>query len=300
MSIKKCIGVRFRKVGKIYFFCNKDEVFNIGDHVIVETVRGLEYGRVEKLNINVDEDVLKIQIKDIIRKATEEDAKIYLDNKNREKDAYVKCLQKIKEHNLPMKLLDCEYTFDSTKILFYFFSDNRIDFRELVKDLATIFRIRIELRQIGVRDAAKVIGGIGPCGRPTCCSTYITEFKLVSVKMAKEQGMSLNPSKLSGTCGRLMCCLNHEEDIYSELNLHMPDIGSEVKTIDGFRGTVYSINTLKQTAKIVIDVNNEEKEIREYKSKDLRFKKKIKKYDIDDIEIKKLEDFEKDDVRADL
>ena len=145
MSVKKCIGVRFRKVGKIYFFCNKDEVFNIGDHVIVETVRGLEYGRVEKLNINVDEDVLKIQIKDIIRKATEEDAKIYLDNKNREKDAYVKCLQKIKEHNLPMKLLDCEYTFDSTKILFYFFSDNRIDFRELVKDLATIFRIKVPM-----------------------------------------------------------------------------------------------------------------------------------------------------------
>ena len=300
MSIKKCIGVRFRRVGKIYFFCNGSEEFNIGDHVIVETIRGLEYGRVEKLNISVDEDKLKIQVKDIIRKATKEDGEIYLANKSKEKDAFLKCKEKIKEHNLPMKLLDCEYTFDSTKVLFYFFSETRIDFRELIRDLAAIFRIRIELRQIGVRDAAKVIGGIGPCGRQVCCSTYITEFNLVSVKMAKEQGMSLNPSKLSGTCGRLMCCLNHEEDLYRELNLLMPDIGSEVKTNDGYKGVVYSINTLKQTAKVIIDLNDDEKELKEYAAKDLKFKKNIKKYDIEDVEIKKLEEFEKEDVRAEL
>lgn len=201
-----------------------------------------------------------------------------------------------------MKLLDCEYTFDKSKILFYFFSDNRIDFRELVKDLASIFRVRIELRQVGVRDATKIIGGVGPCGRPFCCSTFLSEFKPVSVSMIKEQGISLNPTKISGCCGRLMCCLSNEQNVYDELNKTMPNVGDEVKTNDRLTGTVISINILKQLVRVAVNLNNGEKEIKEYKANDLIFKKRVKKtQDIeDDNEIKKLEEFEKSDVKAEL
>ncbi len=302
MAIVKCIGVRFRPVGKIYFFKKDDYEFEVNDHVIVETIRGVEYGTVIKIKIDVDEEKMKSPLKSIIRKATAEDDNIYIENKNKEKDAFIKCKERIAEHNLPMKLLDCEFTFDSAKVLFYFSAENRIDFRDLVKDLASIFRIRIELRQVGVRDETKVLGGFGPCGRPFCCATFLSDFKPVSIKMVKEQGISLNPTKISGTCGRLMCCLNHEEEVYEELNKKMPMIDDTVLTKDGLKGRVININTLKQLVKVAVELKNDEKEIREYKPSDLKFKKRQRTVvnDAMEAEARQLEELEKHDVHADL
>lgn len=300
--MEKCLGIRFRVSGKIYYFKPNDEEINVGDHCIVETIRGIEYGSVVKKDIMVDEKALKSPLKTIMRKATDKDHETHLKNKAKEGDAFAKCKERIREHNLPMKLLDCEYTFDSSKVLFYFSAESRIDFRELVKDLASIFRIRIELRQVGVRDETKILGGLGPCGRPYCCSTYLFDFKTVSIKNVKEQGVSLNPAKISGACGRLMCCLNNEKETYEKLNESMPQISDFVTTNDGMKGTVQSINTLRQKVKVLVNLNNGEKEMREYDPTDLKFKKR-KTYVTETEEEKeamKLEELEKRDVKADL
>ena len=300
--MEKCIGIRFRVSGKIYFFKPNDEEINVGDACIVETIRGIEFGRVVKKDIDVDEKSLKSPLRTIIRKATDEDYETHKANKAKEGDAFVKCKEKIKEHNLPMKLLDCEFTFDSSKVLFYFSAENRIDFRELVKDLASIFRIRIELRQVGVRDETKILGGLGVCGRPYCCSTYLFDFKSVSIKNVKEQGVSLNPSKISGACGRLMCCLNNEKETYEKLNESMPQISDFVTTKDGLKGIVQSINTLRQKVKVLVNVGNDEKEMREYDPTELKFKKRqiIREETDDEKEARKLEELERRDVKADL
>ena len=300
--MEKCLGIRFRVSGKIYYFKKNDEEINIGDGCIVETIRGIEYGKVVKKDIDVDESTLKSPLRTIIRKATPEDLETHLKNKEKEGDAFVKCKERIKAHELPMKLLDCEFTFDSTKVLFYFSAENRIDFRELVKDLASIFRIRIELRQVGVRDETKILGGLGPCGRPYCCSTYLFDFKTVSIKNVKEQGVSLNPSKISGACGRLMCCLNNEKETYEKLNESMPQISDFVTTKDGLKGIVHSINTLRQKVKVLVNLNNDEREMREYDPSDLKFKKRqiINQETEDEKELRKLEELERRDVKADL
>ena len=300
--MEKCLGIRFRVSGKIYYFKPNDEEINIGDGCIVETIRGIEFGKVVKKDIMVDESSLKSPLRTILRKATEADVETHKKNKAKEGEAFAKCKERIKAHELPMKLLDCEFTFDSTKVLFYFSAENRIDFRELVKDLASIFRIRIELRQVGVRDETKILGGLGPCGRPYCCSTYLFDFKSVSIKNVKEQGVSLNPAKISGACGRLMCCLNNEKETYEELNKHMPQISDFVTTKDGFKGTVQSINTLRQKVKVLIDLKDGDKEMREYDPSDLRFKKRqvINTETEEEKEARKLEELERRDVKADL
>ena len=300
--MEKCLGIRFRVSGKIYYFKSNGEEINIGDACIVETIRGIEFGNVVKKDIEVDEKSLKSPLRTIIRKATPEDYETHKKNKAKEGDAFVKCKERIKAHELPMKLLDCEYTFDSSKVLFYFSAENRIDFRELVKDLASIFRIRIELRQVGVRDETKILGGLGPCGRPYCCSTYLFDFKSVSIKNVKEQGVSLNPSKISGACGRLMCCLNNEKETYEKLNESMPQISDFVTTSDGLKGTVQSINTLRQKVKVLVNVGNDEKEMREYDPSQLKFKKRqiVREETEDEKEARKLEELERRDVKADL
>ena len=300
--MEKCLGIRFRVSGKIYYFKPNDEELNIGDGCIVETIRGIEFGKVVKKDIMVDETTLKSPLRTILRKATEADIETHKKNKAKEGDAFAKCKERIKAHELPMKLLDCEFTFDSTKVLFYFSAENRIDFRELVKDLASIFRIRIELRQVGVRDETKILGGLGPCGRPYCCSTYLFDFKSVSIKNVKEQGVSLNPTKISGACGRLMCCLNNEKETYEELNKHMPQISDFVTTKDGLKGTVQSINTLRQIVKVLVDLKDGDKEMREYTPSELRFKKRqiINTETEEEKEARKLEELERRDVKADL
>lgn len=273
----KVIGVRFRTAGKIYFFSPGQFDIKQGDNVIVETARGVEFGRVVSgVKEVAEEDVIQ-PLKSVIRIATEQDQKVVNKNKQKEKEAFKICLEKIRKHGLEMKLIDVEYTFDGNKILFYFTADGRIDFRELVKDLAAVFRTRIELRQIGVRDETKIRGGIGICGRPLCCSTYLTEFSAVSIKMAKEQNLSLNPTKISGVCGRLMCCLKHEQDTYEELNSRLPGIGDYVTAQDGSKGEVTSVNVLRQKVKVIVTLENEEKEIREYPVEELRFKPRRKK-----------------------
>ena len=244
------IGVRFRKSGKVYYFAPDDLPIKKDDHVIVETARGIEYGLVVLGPREVTEDKVVQPLKSVIRIATPEDDEISRENEIREKNAYKVCLEKISKHGLHMKLIDSEYTFDRNKLLFYFTADGRIDFRELVKDLASVFRTRIELRQIGVRDEAKMLGGLGVCGRPFCCSTFLGEFQPVSIKMAKEQGLSLNPTKISGTCGRLMCCLKYEQDAYEELMETTPRVGSMVRTNDGIRGQVVEVNLLTGQLKI--------------------------------------------------
>ena len=226
------IGVRFRTAGKIYFFNPKEFQVKSGDHVIVETARGIEFGSVVSERRQVKEKCIGDELKPVLRIATKEDEERAAKNREKEKEAYKICLDKIKEHELDMKLVSTEYTFDNNKVLFYFTADGRIDFRELVKDLAAVFRTRIELRQIGVRDETKIRGGIGICGRPLCCSTYLSEFAAVSIKMAKEQNLSLNPTKISGICGRLMCCLKYEDEIYSLEKERFPKIGSHVKYQD--------------------------------------------------------------------
>ena len=269
----KIVGVRFRKAGKIYYFDPAGMEIETGTHVIVETARGIEFGTVMIPPREMEEDGVVQPLKPVIRIATEADEITEQKNKEKEKEAFQICLEKIAKHKLEMKLVEAEYTFDNNKLLFYFTADGRIDFRELVKDLASVFRTRIELRQIGVRDETKILGGIGICGRPLCCSTYLSEFIPVSIKMAKEQNLSLNQTKISGVCGRLMCCLKNEEETYEYLNSRLPNVGDYVTTIEGLKGEVQSVSVLRQLVKVIVEVNDE-KEIREYKVDELKFRPK--------------------------
>ena len=272
----KIVGVRFRNAGKVYYFDPKGYKIKAGDHVIVETARGVEYGTVIGGIREVTDDRVVQPLKAVIRVATQEDDLRAEKSRAKEKDAMRICNEKIRKHKLDMKLIDAEYTFDNNKVLFYFTADGRIDFRELVKDLASVFKTRIELRQVGVRDETKILGGIGICGRVLCCNSFLSEFAPVSIKMAKEQNLSLNPTKISGVCGRLMCCLKNEEDTYEYLNSKLPNIGESVTTIDGVRGEVQSVNVLRQKVKVLIDAGDE-KELREYDVRELKFKPKRRK-----------------------
>lgn len=300
--MKEVIGVRFRENGKIYFFNPLNYKIDPGRYVIVETARGVEYGKVVLGRREIDEEKMSSPLKPIIRIADENDAAKYQENKEKSRQAYEICLEKIKKHELEMKLIDAEYTFDNNKVLFYFTADGRIDFRELVKDLAAVFKTRIELRQIGVRDETKIVGGIGICGRELCCNKHLSEFVPVSIKMAKEQNLSLNPTKISGVCGRLMCCLKHEQDTYEYLNDKLPNVGDYVKTIDGKRGEVSSVNVLRQKVKLIVTLEDDTKEIEEYKIEELKFKPKRRKNDnkISDAELKKLEALEKKEGKSKL
>ena len=248
------IGIRFKNVGKVYYFDPIGIKAKLGEKIIVETARGLECGDVVIENREVADNEIVSPLKPVIRIATPEDLEIVRKNKEKEKEAFNICLEKIQKHKLVMKLVDVEYTFDNNKILFYFTADGRVDFRELVKDLASVFRTRIELRQIGVRDESKMLGGLGVCGRSFCCSTFLGEFQPVSIKMAKEQSLSLNPSKISGACGRLMCCLKYEQDVYEELLKVTPKIGAIVKTPDG-NGTVIDFNLLTGKLTVKLEKN---------------------------------------------
>ncbi len=296
----RVIGVRFRTAGKIYYFDPGRLEIKRNDHVIVETARGIEYGTVVGDPRDVEEDKVVQPLKSVLRVATPKDDEQEAANRQKEKEAFKICLEKINKHGLQMKLIDAEYTFDNNKVLFYFTADGRIDFRELVKDLAAVFKTRIELRQIGVRDETKILGGIGICGRALCCHTHLSEFAPVSIKMAKEQNLSLNPTKISGVCGRLMCCLKNEEETYEELNKKLPNVGDFVTTDDGLKGEVHSVNVLRQLVKVIVDVDDE-KEIQEYKAEQLRFRKKHgknhrEKVDVSDAELKELEQLEKQDA----
>ena len=281
----KIVGIRFRNVGKIYYFDPKNYKMQVGDHVIVETARGVEFGRVVLGPKEVGEDEVVHPLKEVLRVATQADEDREKQNRLKEKDAFKICQKKIREHGLEMKLIDAEYTFDNNKVLFYFTADGRIDFRQLVKDLAAIFKTRIELRQIGVRDETKILGGIG------ICHTYLSEFAPVSIKMAKEQNLSLNQTKISGVCGRLMCCLKNEQETYEELNKKLPGIGDTVTLPDGIQGTVQSVNVLRQRVKVVVEVNDE-KEIQEFPVDELKFRARRKKIKISDKEMKELEKLE--------
>ena len=296
----KIIGVRFRNAGKIYYFDPKKLPIKKGDHVIVETARGIEYGSVVADAREVTDDQVVQPLKPVIRIANADDNARDQRNKEKEKEAFRICLEKIRKHKLEMKLIDTEYTFDNNKVLFYFTADGRIDFRELVKDLASVFKTRIELRQIGVRDETKV-GGVGICGRELCCHTFLSEFAPVSIKMAKEQNLSLNPTKISGVCGRLMCCLKNEEDTYEYLNSRLPGIGDRVIADDGLKGEVQSVNVLRQLVKVLVDVQDE-KELREYKVEQLKFKprRKKEKLNLNDKELKELKALEKDEGKSKL
>lgn len=278
--MKIIIGVSFRQAGKVYFFDPGDEQIERGEHVIVETAKGVEYGTVVVPNREMAEEKIVAPLKKIIRVATPKDEDIELKNREKEKDAYKICLEKIAKHRLEMKLIAAEYTFDNNKLLFYFTADGRIDFRELVKDLASVFRTRIELRQIGVRDETKICGGIGICGRTLCCHSYLSEFAPVSIKMAKEQNLSLNPTKISGVCGRLMCCLKNEEEAYEELNSRLPHIGSHVKTAEGLDAEVQSVSVLKQLVKVIVFLDDGEKEVREYRVDELKFRQISRKTEL--------------------
>ena len=298
----KVIGVRFRTAGKIYYFDPTRFEINKGDHVIVETARGVEYGTVVGGIREVDDSKVVQPLKPVLRIATDRDNEQEAANKGKEKEAFRICQEKIRKHGLDTKLIDAEYTFDNNKVLFYFTADGRIDFRELVKDLASVFKTRIELRQIGVRDETKILGGIGICGRRLCCHTHLSEFVPVSIKMAKEQNLSLNPTKISGVCGRLMCCLKHEEETYEDLNRRLPNTGDYVTTDDGLKGEVSSVNVLRQQVKVIVNVDDE-KEIREYRLDQLRFKKRHgrnKKNDVNEKELKELEKLEKQDEKSKL
>ena len=295
----KIIGVRFRNVGKVYYFDPKSLDINVGDHVIVETARGVEYGLVVLGPKEVEESRIVQPLKEVIRVATPKDHSREETNRRKEKEAFQICLKKIADRKLEMKLIDAEYTFDNSKVLFYFTADGRVDFRELVKDLAAVFKTRIELRQIGVRDETKILGGIGICGRPLCCHTYLSDFAPVSIKMAKEQNLSLNPTKISGTCGRLMCCLKNEQETYEYLNKKLPNTGDVVQTPEGLKGEVQSVSVLRQTVKVLVDAGDE-KELREYQAEELKMKQRHKKNkdkdkekDLTPEEIKELEKLER-------
>lgn len=276
----KVVGIRFRNAGKIYYFGPGKLQLKAGMHAIVETARGVEMGTVMTDPREVSEESVVQPLKPVIRIATEQDEKQVEKNRQKEKEAFKICLEKIAKHKLDMKLVEAEYTFDNNKLLFYFTADGRIDFRELVKDLAAVFRTRIELRQIGVRDETKIRGGIGICGRELCCHTYLSEFAPVSIKMAKEQNLSLNPTKISGVCGRLMCCLTNEEETYEELNNNLPSVGESVTTPEGLKGEVQSLSVLRQLVRVIVTLDNDEKEIREYPAADLKFKPRRRKKDV--------------------
>ena len=288
----KIVGIRFRNVGKIYYFDPLDYDLETAMHVIVETARGVEMGTVLIPPKEVDDDKVVQPLKPVIRIATDDDEKVIEKNKEKEAEAYVICKEKIAKHGLDMKLVAAEYTFDNNKLLFYFTADGRIDFRELVKDLASVFRTRIELRQIGVRDETKMLGGIGICGRELCCRSYLTDFVPVSIKMAKEQNLSLNPTKISGVCGRLMCCLKNEQETYEYLNSRLPSVGDSVITPTGMHGEVSGVNVLRQLVKVVVD-NGEEKELQEYAVDDLKFTPRRRRdVRVTDEEMKELEGLE--------
>lgn len=288
----KVVGIRFRNAGKIYYFDPADFELEPPMHVIVETARGIEMGTVMLANREVEDDKVVQPLKPVIRVATDEDERTVEKNKEKEKDAFRICKEKILKHELEMKLVEAEYTFDGNKLLFYFTADGRIDFRELVKDLAAVFRTRIELRQIGVRDETKMMGGIGICGRELCCKSYLADFVPVSIKMAKEQNLSLNPTKISGVCGRLMCCLKNEQETYEYLNGRLPAMGETVTTDDGMKGEVTNINVLRQLVKVLID-NGEEKELREYRVEQLKFvPKRRKDIKLTEEELKELKELE--------
>ncbi len=299
----RVVGVRFRTAGKIYFFDPLQFEIKRGDHVIVETARGIEFGTAVSDIREVEEDKVVQPLKPVMRIATKQDTEQEQANRLKEKEAYRVCLEKIRKHGLEMKLIDAEYTFDNNKVLFYFTADGRIDFRELVKDLAGVFKTRIELRQIGVRDETKIIGGIGICGRPLCCHSYLSDFIPVSIKMAKEQNLSLNPTKISGVCGRLMCCLKNEEETYEELNRRLPNIGDVVTAEDGRRGEVQSVNVLRQLVKVVVE-EGDSKEIREYEVDKLHFKRKHTKKERMELspeelaELERLENVELSELRT--
>jgi cell fate regulator YaaT (PSP1 superfamily) len=297
----KVIGVRFRNAGKIYYFDPMSLEVKTGDHVIVETARGVEYGYVVLGSREVEEEKVVQPLKPVIRLATKADDEVEKKNHEKEKDAFKICKEKIRKHGLQMKLIDAEYTFDNNKVLFYFTADGRIDFRELVKDLASVFKTRIELRQVGVRDETKIVGGIGVCGRTLCCHSYLSEFIPVSIKMAKEQNLSLNPTKISGVCGRLMCCLKNEEETYEDLNSKLPSVGDFVTTDDNLKGEVHSVSVLRQLVKVIVMIKDD-KEIREYKVEQLKFKPRRRrdKNQVTDAELKALEALEKKEGKSKL
>ena len=297
----KVIGVRFRNAGKIYYFDPMSLEVRTGDHVIVETARGVEYGYVVLGCREVEDEKVVQPLKPVIRMATKADDEVEKRNHEKEKEAFKICKEKIRKHGLQMKLIDAEYTFDNNKVLFYFTADGRIDFRELVKDLASVFKTRIELRQVGVRDETKIVGGIGICGRTLCCHSYLSEFIPVSIKMAKEQNLSLNPTKISGVCGRLMCCLKNEEETYEELNSRLPNVGDFVTTDDGLKGEVHSVSVLRQLVKVVVTIKDE-KEIREYRVDQLKFKprRRREKTQVTDEELRALEALEKKEGKSKL
>lgn len=289
----KVIGVRFRKAGKVYYFDPSEFDINVGDHVIVETARGVEFGEVVIGLKEITEEEVVQPLKKVIRIATLEDKQREEKNKQKEKEAFDICLEKIKKHNLEMKLIDCEYTFDNNKLLFYFTADGRIDFRELVKDLAAVFKTRIELRQIGVRDETKMVGSIGICGRALCCSTHLSEFHPVSIKMAKEQNLSLNPTKISGVCGRLMCCLKYEEATYEMLNAKLPNVGDIVALPDNKEGEVFSVNVLRQLVKVVVRKPDGDTELIESHVDGIKVLKTTKKSSQDKMSKEELEELRK-------
>ena len=295
------VGIRFKKAGKMYYFDPAGIKLEKEDGAIVETARGIEYGTVIKGNSFVPEEAIVPPLKQVMRRATEEDTKSVEQNHKKETEAFGICLEKISRLGLDMKLVDVEMTFDRNKLIFYFTSDGRVDFRELVKDLASVFKTRIELRQIGVRDETKIKGGIGICGRSLCCNTFLSEFVPVSIKMAKEQNLSLNPTKISGVCGRLMCCLKNEQDTYEYLNSKLPNVGDEVKTNTGVKGVVHEVSVLRQRVKLVVTDEKGEKELVDYKVDDLIFRprKRREKVKMDD-ELKKLEAMEKKERKSKL
>ena len=286
------IGIRFKKAGKIYYFNPNGVTTEFGDKVIVETVRGIEIGIVEVPSKELKEESFAMKLKPVVRKATQEDLDRYEENKKKEKEAEDIFIKKSAKHNLEMNLVDTEYTFDRSKLIFYFTADGRIDFRELVKELAAIFRTRIELRQIGVRDEAKTMGGIGCCGRPLCCSTWLGDFQSVSIKMAKDQNLSLNPTKISGICGRLFCCLNYEHQVYEGILREMPNVGSIVQTPDG-KGKVLETKTILEEVKVQVENKKADTiEVKKYPLSEIKilknYKRKEKKNDYDEHELKKL------------
>ena len=280
----KVVGVRFKKAGKIYYFDPADMNIQKDTYVVVETARGIEFGECVIGIKEINENDIVSPLKSVLRIATNEDIEKHFKNKDKEKDAFDICLKKIQEHGLTMKLIDVEYTFDNNKVIFYFTADGRVDFRDLFKDLATIFKTRIELRQIGVRDEAKMLGGLGPCGRPMCCSSFLGDFASVSIKMAKEQNLSLNPTKISGICGRLMCCLNYEQSTYEDIRKRMPKVGSIVKTSEG-TGEVFSNNIVKESIKVKLK-KGEEEVLEEFKIDNIELIKGHYEDSIDDDDIK--------------
>ncbi len=272
------VGVRFKHAGKIYYFDPDSLDIKQDDFVIVETARGLEFGQVVIGPRDLGLDQIIQPLKKVIRIATEEDIEKDRENKAMAERAFHICEEEIEKHKLEMRLIECEYTFDNNKVIFYFTAEGRIDFRDLVKDLAAIFRTRIELRQIGVRDQAKMVGGLGPCGRETCCSSFLGDFEPVSIKMAKDQNLSLNPTKISGLCGRLMCCLNYENGVYEELNGRMPAIGTRVMTEEG-PGVIEDIYTLLETAKVRVKLEDDTEDIFAFHIDDLKYQKSCPKKD---------------------